>query len=108
MDPLSPLEEFKSKLFHVHAKDMIVHPERLNEVGIFAFPKEWHTPRIPGNDDGTRGGPGSAHGVAMDGPALSYRLKMVRDGLLGQVYLVMLMYSGLYGGRAGQPASALI
>jgi predicted dehydrogenase len=29
--------------------------------------------------------------------------KMVRDGLLGQVYLVMLMYSGLYGGRAGQP-----
>ena len=25
-----------------------VHPERLNEVGIFAFPKEWHTPRIPG------------------------------------------------------------
>lgn len=48
MDPLSPLREFKSKLFHVHAKDMIVHPERLNEVGIFSFPKEWHTPRIPG------------------------------------------------------------
>src|ERR1044071_9336088 len=48
MDPLSPLREFKNKLFHVHAKDMIVHPERLNEVGIFAVPKEWHTPRIPG------------------------------------------------------------
>jgi sugar phosphate isomerase/epimerase len=48
MDPLSPLREFKEKLFHLHAKDVIVHPEKLNEVGIFAFPKEWHTPRIPG------------------------------------------------------------
>jgi len=48
MDPLSPLAEFKHKLFHLHAKDLTVHPERLNEVGIFAFPKEWHTPRIPG------------------------------------------------------------
>jgi sugar phosphate isomerase/epimerase len=48
MDPLSPLDEFKSKLFHLHAKDMNVHAERLNEVGVFDFPKEWHTPRIPG------------------------------------------------------------
>jgi sugar phosphate isomerase/epimerase len=48
MDPLSPLREFKGKLFHVHAKDMTVHPERLNEVGSFAVPREWHTPRIPG------------------------------------------------------------
>jgi len=48
MDPLSPLREFKSKLFHMHAKDMTVHQEKLNEVGIFAFPKQWHTPRIPG------------------------------------------------------------
>ena len=39
MDPISPLREFKHKLFHLHAKDMTVHPERLNEVGIFAFPK---------------------------------------------------------------------
>ena len=48
MDPLSPLREFKSKLFHIHAKDLMVHPEKLNESGIFAFPKEWHSPRIPG------------------------------------------------------------
>jgi sugar phosphate isomerase/epimerase len=51
MDPLSPLAEFKAKLFHLHAKDMIVHPEKLNEVGIFAFPTQWHTPRIPGLGD---------------------------------------------------------
>lgn len=51
MDPLSPLGEFKSKLFHVHAKDMTIDAERLNEVGRFAFPKLWHTPRIPGFGD---------------------------------------------------------
>jgi sugar phosphate isomerase/epimerase len=51
MDPLSPLAEFKSKLFHIHAKDMTVHPEKLDEVGIFAYPKLWHTPRIPGYGD---------------------------------------------------------
>jgi len=51
MDPLSCLREFKSKLFHAHAKDMQVRQDRLNEVGAFAFPKEWHTPRIPGFGD---------------------------------------------------------
>ena len=48
MDPISPLAEFRHKLFHLHAKDLLVHQQRLNEVGIFSFPKEWHTPRIPG------------------------------------------------------------
>jgi sugar phosphate isomerase/epimerase len=48
MDPIGPLREFKEKLFHVHAKDMTVDAARLNETGVFAFPKEWHTPRIPG------------------------------------------------------------
>ena len=51
MDPASPLREFKDKLFHLHAKDMTVRADRLNEVGIFAFPKEWHTPRVPGLGD---------------------------------------------------------
>lgn len=51
MDPLSPLREFKAKLFHLHAKDMQVRQDKLNEVGRFAFPKEWHTPRIPGFGD---------------------------------------------------------
>jgi sugar phosphate isomerase/epimerase len=48
MDPLSPLREFKDKLFHLHAKDIALNREKLNEHGSFAFPKEWHTPRIPG------------------------------------------------------------
>ncbi len=48
MDPLSCLTEFKDKFFHMHAKDMQVHADKLNEVGIFDLPKRWHTPRIPG------------------------------------------------------------
>ena len=48
MDPVSPLREFREKLFHVHAKDVKIHHERLNEVGVFAEPLKWHAPRIPG------------------------------------------------------------
>ncbi|MBI5688193.1 MAG: sugar phosphate isomerase/epimerase [Verrucomicrobia bacterium] len=51
MDPLSPLREFKEKLFHLHAKDVRIRRERINDVGIFAFPLEWHQPRIPGYGD---------------------------------------------------------
>jgi sugar phosphate isomerase/epimerase len=51
MDPLSPLREFKSKLFHLHAKDVRICRERINDVGVFACPLEWHQPRIPGYGD---------------------------------------------------------
>jgi sugar phosphate isomerase/epimerase len=48
MDPAIPLLEFQDKLFHLHAKDVKYRHDRLNEVGAFAFPSEWHRPRIPG------------------------------------------------------------
>lgn len=48
MDPASPLREFQEKIFHFHAKDVQLHRDRLNEVGVFAHPNEWHTPRLPG------------------------------------------------------------
>ncbi len=51
MDPVSALDEFKDKLFHLHAKDVKIHPEKLDEVGVFACPLEWHQPRIPGYGD---------------------------------------------------------
>ncbi len=69
MDPLSCLREFRSKLFHTHAKDMQVRQDRLNEVGSFAFPKEWHTPRIPGfGDIDWAKFMGMLHEVGYDGP----------------------------------------
>ncbi len=51
MDPARPLREFQDKLFHCHAKDVKVNRDRLDEVGIFAYPLEWHLPRIPGYGD---------------------------------------------------------
>ncbi len=48
IDPHRVLREFRSKLFHVHAKDVRIHRERLDEVGVFAEPLKWHAPRIPG------------------------------------------------------------
>lgn len=51
MEPTAPLQEFRDKLFHLHAKDMRIRRDRLNEVGIFAHPKEWHQQRIPGFGD---------------------------------------------------------
>lgn len=48
MDPVSPLREFRGKLFHLHAKDVKIDRDRLNEVGAFAEPLKWHQPRIPG------------------------------------------------------------
>lgn len=48
MDPAGPLREFQGRFFHVHAKDVKIRRDRLNEVGVFAHPLEWHQPRIPG------------------------------------------------------------
>ena len=48
MDWLKPIAEFHHKFFHVHAKDVRLHRDRLDQVGIMATPLEFHQPRIPG------------------------------------------------------------
>ena len=48
MEPASALHEFKDRLFHMHAKDVKIYRDRLNQVGAFAHPLEWHQPRVPG------------------------------------------------------------
>lgn len=48
MDSVKVLREFRDKLFHFHAKDARLDRERLNEVGLLAFPLEYHTPKLPG------------------------------------------------------------
>ena len=47
-DHLRPLREFRDKLFHIHAKDVVNHAEQFNDWGILGLPKDYHTPRIPG------------------------------------------------------------
>jgi len=51
MDYLSVLDEFKTKLFHIHLKDTKVLVEKLNDVGILALPLDYMTPKIPGHGD---------------------------------------------------------
>lgn len=48
MDYINPLREFADRIFHVHAKDVRVDRERLDDVGILATPLEYHTPKLPG------------------------------------------------------------
>ena len=48
MDYLNPMREFIDRIFHVHAKDVRIDRHLLNEVGIFAHPNLYHTPKLPG------------------------------------------------------------
>jgi len=48
MDEIQPLREFASRIFHVHAKDMLIDRSALNDVGILAFPSLYSDGRIPG------------------------------------------------------------
>ncbi len=51
MDYVRVLREFKEKLFHIHAKDARLDRDRLNEVGLLAYPLDYHTPKLPGLGD---------------------------------------------------------
>ena len=51
IDYAQPLADFAHKLFHVHAKDVRLDRDRLNQVGILANPSEYHTPKLPGMGD---------------------------------------------------------
>lgn len=48
MDEIRPLQEFASRIFHVHAKDMLVDRDALNDVGTLALPSLYSDGRIPG------------------------------------------------------------
>lgn len=51
MDEVKPIYDFSEKLFHIHLKDVKVHREKLNEVGIMGYPLDYHSPKIPGLGD---------------------------------------------------------
>lgn len=51
MDEVKPIYDFSDKLFHIHLKDVKIHRDKLNEVGIMAYPLEYHSPKIPGLGD---------------------------------------------------------
>jgi sugar phosphate isomerase/epimerase len=51
MDYVAPLSEFASRMFRVHLKDAAIDRQRLDQVGILAYPLEFHTPKLPGRGD---------------------------------------------------------
>jgi len=48
MDYIKPLWEFKDRIFHIHAKDVRVDRQMLDDVGILATPLQYHSPKLPG------------------------------------------------------------
>lgn len=48
IDWIAPLKEFSDRIFHVHAKDVRMDYDRLNDVGILGYPNEYHVPKLPG------------------------------------------------------------
>lgn len=51
MDYIKPLYEFKDRLIHIHLKDTYVDHQKLDEFGIFSYPLQYMTPKIPGHGD---------------------------------------------------------
>jgi sugar phosphate isomerase/epimerase len=56
IDPAYCVRSFADRIVHVHAKDVRIDHDRLNEHGILGYPNAWHTPKLPGQGD-VRWGP---------------------------------------------------
>ncbi|QDS98575.1 sugar phosphate isomerase/epimerase family protein [Adhaeretor mobilis] len=69
MDPIAPIFEFGSRIFHAHAKDMRIDHNTLNEVGSLEPPMQRSTAKIPGFGDISWGKfIGALTDVGFDGP----------------------------------------
>lgn len=51
IDYIKPIYEFKDKIFHVHYKDIKLYRDKLDEVGIMAYPLNFMSPKLPGLGD---------------------------------------------------------
>lgn len=51
IDYIQPIYDFKDKIFHVHYKDIKVYPDKLQQVGIMAYPLDFMSPKLPGLGD---------------------------------------------------------
>ena len=48
IDYIKPIYEFKDRIFHVHMKDVKLYKEKLDDVGIMAYPVQYMTAKLPG------------------------------------------------------------
>lgn len=51
IDYIKPMYTFSDKIFHVHFKDIKVYQDKLDEVGIMAYPLSFMSPKLPGLGD---------------------------------------------------------
>lgn len=51
IDYIKPLYEFRDKIFHVHCKDIKIYPDKLQDVGVMAYPLAYMSPKLPGLGD---------------------------------------------------------
>ncbi len=51
IDYIKPIYQFKDKIFHVHVKDIKLYPDKLDQVGIMAYPLDFMSPKLPGLGD---------------------------------------------------------
>lgn len=51
VDYISPIMEFKDKIFHVHIKDIKLYKDKLAECGTMAYPLDYMAPKLPGLGD---------------------------------------------------------
>ncbi|MBR4769275.1 MAG: sugar phosphate isomerase/epimerase [Lachnospiraceae bacterium] len=51
IDYLKPVYTFRDRIFHVHFKDIKLYKDRLDEVGIMAYPLQYMSPKLPGLGD---------------------------------------------------------
>jgi len=51
IDYIKPIYTFADRIFHVHFKDIKLYEDKLNEVGIMAYPLEFMSPKLPGLGD---------------------------------------------------------
>ena len=51
MDYITPLYDFKNKIFHVHYKDIKLYPEKLKQTGTMSYPLDYMAPKLPGLGD---------------------------------------------------------
>ncbi|MBS7007982.1 sugar phosphate isomerase/epimerase family protein [Anaerostipes sp.] len=51
IDYITPMYEFRDRIFHVHYKDIKIYEDKLADVGTMATPLEYMSPKLPGLGD---------------------------------------------------------
>ncbi|MDR1764631.1 MAG: sugar phosphate isomerase/epimerase [Lachnospiraceae bacterium] len=51
IDYIKPIYEFADRIYHVHIKDLKVYKDKLDQVGIMAYPLDFMAPKLPGLGD---------------------------------------------------------